>query len=232
MKKRLHELVAGVLIGTMLTSAIVFAKNEAEMIEALYSSIKIYVDGVKIEPKDASGKTVEPFIYNGTTYLPVRAVGEALGKTVTWDGATQSVYLGEKPGDVQYMLNICPIYDGKGYRSYLSSEGETVSVAGKQYTNSFTLGYNYYVVDPTSYALFNLNGKYKKVIFKVGRVDETYHNDTTLNVYLDGILKKQYNVKATDLPKEIEIDLNYAMQLKIETKDSQAQYAIVNAVLK
>lgn len=232
MKQKLQGLIAGVLIGAMLTSGVAFAKNGTEIIDALYNNIKIYVDGVKIESKDVTGKTVEPFIYNGTTYLPVRAVGEAIGKTVTWDGATQSVYLGEKPGDVQYMLNICPIYDGKGYTSYISSEGTTVNVGGKQYTNSFSLGYNYYVIDPTSYALFNLDGKYKKVIFKVGRVDETHHTDATLNVYLDGILKNQYDIKATDLPKEIEIDLNYAMQLKFEIKDSQVKYAIIDAVLK
>ena len=34
-----------------------------------------------------------------------------IGKTVTWDGATQSVYLGEKPGDVQYLMDVCPPYD-------------------------------------------------------------------------------------------------------------------------
>ena len=63
---------------------------------------------MKIEPADATGKIVEPFIYDGTTYLPVRAVGEAIGKSVTSDGATQSVYLGDKPGDVKYMMDICP----------------------------------------------------------------------------------------------------------------------------
>ena len=35
----------------------------------------------------------EPFIYDGTTYLPVRAVGEAVGKTVGWDGKTNTVTL-------------------------------------------------------------------------------------------------------------------------------------------
>lgn len=43
--------------------------------------------------KDSSGKTVEPFAYKGTTYLPVRAVGEALNKKVDWDGKTQTVII-------------------------------------------------------------------------------------------------------------------------------------------
>jgi len=73
------------------------------MIEALYSNINIYVDGVAVKPKDTIGNAVEPFIYNGTTYLPVRAVGSAFGKTVDWDGATQSVYVGKVPGKIQFI---------------------------------------------------------------------------------------------------------------------------------
>ncbi|MDR0294671.1 MAG: copper amine oxidase N-terminal domain-containing protein, partial [Prevotellaceae bacterium] len=59
-------------------------------IEVSYNNIQLIIDGTKITPKDVNGNIVEPFIYNGTTYLPVRAVGEALGKTVDWDGATQT----------------------------------------------------------------------------------------------------------------------------------------------
>ncbi|MBQ9976669.1 MAG: hypothetical protein IJP16_09160 [Clostridia bacterium] len=47
-----------------------------------YNDIKICIDGNYITPKDAGGNVVEPFIINGTTYLPVRAVASALGKEV------------------------------------------------------------------------------------------------------------------------------------------------------
>ncbi|MBQ3463874.1 MAG: copper amine oxidase N-terminal domain-containing protein, partial [Clostridia bacterium] len=36
---------------------------------------------------------VVPQIINDRTYLPLRAVGEALGATVDWDGNTRSVYI-------------------------------------------------------------------------------------------------------------------------------------------
>ena len=95
MKKRLQGIAIGMLISALLFAVVVFAKSGSETIEVIYDNISIYLDGVKIEPKDANGKTVEPFIYNGTTYLPVRAIGEAIGKKVSWDDATKSVYLGE-----------------------------------------------------------------------------------------------------------------------------------------
>lgn len=72
-----------------------FASSFIKTIDVSYRDIKIYIDGDLLTPKDASGALVEPFIYNGTTYLPARAISEALGKTVEWDEETNSVYIGE-----------------------------------------------------------------------------------------------------------------------------------------
>ena len=47
-----------------------------------------------IVPTDVNGKTVDVLLYKGTTYLPVRAVANALDQAVAWDGASYSVYIG------------------------------------------------------------------------------------------------------------------------------------------
>jgi hypothetical protein len=65
--------------------------------------IKAYLNiGVSIElkgnawtPKDEDGNVLHPITYNGSTYLPVRAVGEAVGLKVDWNAETQTVVLGE-----------------------------------------------------------------------------------------------------------------------------------------
>lgn len=91
----LSGIVTAVLVLGLCVPAI--AATVQKQMTATYKDIKIYVDGQKITPKDVNGNIVEPFVSGGTTYLPVRAVGEALGKEVTWDGTTNSVYIGEKP---------------------------------------------------------------------------------------------------------------------------------------
>ncbi len=68
MKKNLQGMIAGVLIGTILASGVVFAKQISETAELFYNNIKIYIDGGEIIPKDANGNVVEPFTINGTTY--------------------------------------------------------------------------------------------------------------------------------------------------------------------
>lgn len=95
MKKRLQGLVAGVLVGVMLTSGVVYAKQISETAELFYNNIKIVMNGKEIQPKDANGTYVEPFIINGTTYLPVRGIASALDLNVEWDGNTNTVVLSD-----------------------------------------------------------------------------------------------------------------------------------------
>ncbi len=66
-------------------------------VTTVYKDIKLIVDDYEVIPKDANGNIVEPFIIDGTTYLPVRALANALGENVAWDAATSTVYIGERP---------------------------------------------------------------------------------------------------------------------------------------
>ena len=91
MKRRLSFLLALCLAFVMATPA--FALQETHSIEITYRGIAITLDGQEIVPVDADGNSVEPFLYNGTTYLPVRGVANALSLDVAWDGTTNTVTL-------------------------------------------------------------------------------------------------------------------------------------------
>lgn len=89
---------AGILVAILAFGLIgtAYATVGKRSIDVDYTDIKILLDGVPLEPTDANGQTVEPFAYNGTTFLPVRAIGEALDMEVGWDGATHTVVLDPK----------------------------------------------------------------------------------------------------------------------------------------
>lgn len=55
--------------------------------------INIFINGGKFIAKDGNGDVVNPILENGTTYLPVRAIGEAFGKEVEWVAETKTVKL-------------------------------------------------------------------------------------------------------------------------------------------
>ena len=81
LKDRLMGVIIGIIIGaTMITTA--FAATGAIQKTLEYNNIKITLAGEEGIPKDANGKYGEPFAIEGTTYLPVRAISNALGLEV------------------------------------------------------------------------------------------------------------------------------------------------------
>ena len=72
--------------------------NAADTVKTITATlsydITVKYNGETQELKDAAGNQVYPISYNGTTYLPVRAVADMLGIEVNWDGPTQTVWLG------------------------------------------------------------------------------------------------------------------------------------------
>lgn len=87
--QRIKDMLCGALITAMVLSmgTVAFAKAANVNIPVTYNNIKVIVDGKQLTTSK------EPFTYEGTTYLPIRAVAEAVGKDVSWDGKTQTVTL-------------------------------------------------------------------------------------------------------------------------------------------
>jgi len=85
------------LSGTRTTPATAGTPDAAAKVKNISVDIRtdftIVADGTTQVFKDAAGKRVYPTLHNGSTYLPLRAVGGLMGKTVDWDGATQTVTL-------------------------------------------------------------------------------------------------------------------------------------------
>jgi hypothetical protein len=50
-------------------------------------------------PQDVNGSAMDTIIYNGRSYVPLRAIAEALGVAVDWEGSTSTIILGERGED-------------------------------------------------------------------------------------------------------------------------------------
>lgn len=97
--KKTFVIIASVLLACSLIFT-VFAYSYQRDITVYYNGIRIKVDGIDIVPKDANGEIIDPFISEGTTYLPVRAVAEAVGYNVEWDDENKTVILDKNYSDV------------------------------------------------------------------------------------------------------------------------------------
>ena len=97
MKGTIRGFIAGILCASLvlIPCMVGLAKTGEATLTAAYRDIKIKINGEMVTPKDVQGNTVEPFIVDGTTYLPVRAVAGALGFSVSWDSDTSTVIIGD-----------------------------------------------------------------------------------------------------------------------------------------
>lgn len=86
MKKRIPTFLAGFLSAvTLFGLSITASATITGMTTIEVGPIKIQVNGEEFKPTDANGNPVDIFVYNGTTYAPLRALAEAYGLTVGYD---------------------------------------------------------------------------------------------------------------------------------------------------
>lgn len=237
MKDQKKGILFGFLLALMLMGGVnmvlgsgASAASGKKAINVTYRDIKLCIDGETITPKDVNGNVVEPFLYNGTTYLPVRAVGEALGKEVKWDGATSTVYLGDVPGEaVNWVKKLPPYQVTNNDDSYYDGTGRVQSFDGSDPRNSFsvvgvkhTVGYvfsrgkgNGSYAGLNAYAIWNTNAEYKSMTFTVGSCDGTQVGGR-IDVYLDGEFVNSYDLSWEKPPQTITVPLNYAASVRLQ----------------
>ncbi len=94
--------------GSLFFSGIAMAKQSN--ISVSFDKVRIFVNGADRTSADGQygnqgQKVPESLQYKGTTYVPIRMVGELLGQSVYWAEATKSVWIGE---------TYVPIMNGSG----------------------------------------------------------------------------------------------------------------------
>lgn len=93
-KRNMKKTQAVMLSAALLAGAFAVQAGAATSATAQLSpQFHVVVDGTEQTFYNASGKEVHPLVYNGSTYLPLRAIGELMGKNVNWDQTTQTVSL-------------------------------------------------------------------------------------------------------------------------------------------
>ncbi|MCM3593670.1 stalk domain-containing protein [Brevibacillus borstelensis] len=79
--------LAGATFLPVTTDAAVGKKN----VQASYNNIKVMYNGVNVPT------TIEPFIVNGSTYIPVRMMANVFNKDVVWNGTTYTIDVKDRP---------------------------------------------------------------------------------------------------------------------------------------
>ena len=121
------------IITTSMSIGAFAATNLEEISAYLNKGLGLKLNGKAWQPKDEDGNALYPISYNGSTYLPARAVAEALGTSVGYDSATNTVLIGEGAPQAEAKPANAP---GK-LRSTPAPIGTMVDVAVKDFLNEY-----------------------------------------------------------------------------------------------
>lgn len=157
----IKKFISGLVVGVCLTaSASAFADDiESILGKSVDGEFPVKIDGVTLSQKAA--------VIEGTSYLPVRAVGNAIGRDVTFD-AKSGIELKKKTNDTeavqsennikaQFVSNTKTILE----KEYIKENGNfyLVEIDGDQYVSAAALSVPYQITFNIPVASFEIVGK-------------------------------------------------------------------------
>ncbi|GGF93286.1 copper amine oxidase N-terminal domain-containing protein [Paenibacillus abyssi] len=226
-RDKVKGLVAGLLIGSLVSGSAVFAAS-GSMIEVFYNVKDIKINKVSKTPNE------QPFIYKGTTFVPLRFVSESLGQQVKWDSKNQAVWIGETeeetavyPGNGIEYMNYQEGYYGHGATYEYNTTDVIKDNTGQEYSSFITM----FLDDTNTKNSWNkiefpLNSQYKSFKSKFGLTDE-YKNTTRelkLTILLDEKIVLEKRIVAGGFPEDINIDIKNANKITFQFSSSGENY--------
>ncbi|QNK57100.1 NPCBM/NEW2 domain-containing protein [Paenibacillus sp. PAMC21692] len=229
-KEKLKGFAAGIIVSTLFAGTVAYAAGGSAMLEVFYKVNDIKINKVSKMPTDAGDK---PFIYNGSTYVPLRYIAENLGQKVGWDGETGTVFIGETNGPNEEFLgeriqpmntqvinsswdNISLILEGNKVRDNQSNEYENyvtflASMAVKQ--------------GESIYQDYPLNGKYTSFKATVGIMKDEQDSPNIVTFVIEGDGKEVYthNFGPGDFPENVSVNVEgiKKLTLKVTLKEEK-----------
>ncbi len=233
----IKSMVSGIIIGVCISTSLMtaFAAWEDRQITASFRNIKIDLDGVLFTPKDANGTVVEPFIYNGTTYVPIRAVSQAFGYDVGWDAENETVLIETAAGSgtsVHFeLLEPVSTFKNGNIREFTSTDRD---IDGNAYSNGIILS----ATSNSNTASYALNKQYSTFTGNVVPLPtQSFETaDYSVHIYGDGELLYSSSIfsKNTHIFSEnFDVDVSSVDLLEIELimDGSGSGIGLVDAIL-
>lgn len=218
-KEKLKGFIAGILVCSLMFGTIAFAATTK--ISVTFDSIKYMFDGV--EKKPTGGRSL---IYNGTVYAPVSFIGNSVGKNVSYDGKTKTVWVGKKQGSFKYLESIEYARYDSGHYSHAVMFGNwgknfsnsNFKIASNTYLHGLGALYGDYAMNTTQSISYNLDGSYKSLSAKIGIDDNNKNLKGNGRIKVIGDDQELFVsdlLKGGDLPRELNIDISGVLRLQI-----------------
>ena len=205
------KMIKGFVIGvvcTMLLSGTVLMANPVT--RDLLFGVRVSVDGVMVNFDEDS----LPFVLDGRTFLPVRAIADVFGAGVDFDPATNTVLLtttqqhtATRLAETLFNYSVRTTGANNWVRSV-----ESAGILGTQHNNVVQFS-AFGTVDLTSE--YNLGGNYSRLTGVFGRADGSHPTGVAVTILGDGNVIMEFEKGEHDTPLNIDIDVSGVQIIRI-----------------
>lgn len=191
MKRRATTFLSGMLAAVVLMGLGITAFAVATGRQITVYPITIHVNGQDFYPEDVTGKQVDVFAYNGTTYAPLRALAEAYGLEVEYDSVNNVANViipgsNEEDQTVSENGTVPTLPSGSSISSFQRVDCDAIIVNGKRYDIDD---------NEVSIPFFEAKSDDKKVIMMFGLIanedGEIYGSQSDATCALIGLLENK-----------------------------------------
>ena len=254
MKQRLQGMVIGILTTVLLLGTVTAFAADTRTIEATFGNFRTYLFDQEFTVRNTQGEVLQPFMYNGSLYLPAEAILHAMGDNASWDAAVGIFRFGSvdaPPARERVPLQTAaPFFDSGRTGSHDNADFGDVQTPNPRYPGVQMGGVTYYnaiiyrssrsrhtpnwlaLVDNGVFTLHNLNGQYRIFSGSIGRLDGSSMHNATVEIRGDGRLLETLHLNAADMPRQFSLSVEGVAQLRVDVIfprriDHRTQYALV-----
>lgn len=228
--KEMKSFIAGFLICALIMGGTVAFAAGGTQIEVYFKNIKYKFDGIEKKPSEGQG-----FVYDGTTYVPLRFVGEALGKEVQWDGDNETIWVGKVDGRSTYLseLEYATSEISGRYNAIVFDtwEDSKFRIAGTDYIHGIGVAVEPFMDTKQLVTIdYNLNGKYSTLDGFAG-IDDSAKDikiPITFKVIGDGKELFSSEINGGDLPKPVNLNIKNVLRLQLQFKYNDKSHQMIH----
>ena len=127
MKQRMQGLIAGIFVMVLLLGTVTVFAATSRTIEVTFGNFRTYLFGQEFISRNEQGEIVQPFMYNGSLYVPVESILHAMGDNISWDETNGILHFGNvtAPGVTQEVSLFNRPFTAVGAAFQFASSGDT-----------------------------------------------------------------------------------------------------------
>lgn len=171
----------------------------------LNKEVKLTLNGAPWQAKSGE-QVMYPITYNGSTYLPVRAVAEALDIPIQWDAATKTVHIG---GTSELIPILSEPY--RPLSATITADEQDRKINGEDYGK--VVWFSKILHSPSQFMIEPL-GQYAQVVLKIGI--EGADTRIILENATDGSVIKSVLLTESEGLAEIEANITGVHQIRLK----------------